>query len=52
MIIEFHWNTLDDNEWWFDLGIGYQNTDYYEYRKVFTIGLGIATIYFRWKKAK
>jgi hypothetical protein len=52
MKVEFHWNTLDGNEWWFDLGISYQNTDYYEYRKVFTVGLGIATIYFRWKKMK
>jgi len=50
MIIEFHKNKLDNHEWWFDLGLGYQNTDYYEYKKVFTIGLGLATIYFRWGK--
>ena len=49
-MIDFNFNTFGDGEWWFDLGIGYQNTNYYEYRKVFTIGLGIATIYFRWSK--
>jgi len=47
MKIEIAWNTLDHKEWWFDLGIGYQSTDYYEYKKVLTIGLGIATIYFK-----
>lgn len=50
MKVESSWNTFGDGEWWFDLGISYQNAHYYEYKKVFTIGLGIATIYFRWKK--
>lgn len=50
MKIEISWNTLDDKEWWFDLGISYQNSNYYKYKKVFTIGLGIATIYIRFIK--
>lgn len=51
MKIECNWNTLDDKEWWFDLGIAYQNTDY-EYKKVLSIGLGFATVYIRFIKRK
>lgn len=49
MNIEFSLNTFDNEEWWFDLGISCQKTEYYHNKKmVFAIGLGIATIYIRW----
>jgi hypothetical protein len=50
MKVEFNWNTFWDGEWWFDLGISYQNVYHHEYKKVLTVGLGWATIYFRWNK--
>jgi hypothetical protein len=49
MKTEFSWNTLDDVEWWFDIGISYQKTHYHpEKRRVLAFAIGIATIYFRW----
>jgi hypothetical protein len=48
MTIEITWNTLGD-DWWFELGIGCQRTEYhYNKKMVFVIALGIATIYIRW----
>jgi hypothetical protein len=48
MKIEIEWNKLD-KDWWFDLGIGYSKTEYHpRYKRVFTVALGIATVYFRW----
>lgn len=52
MKIEFEWHTFGDGEWWFDLGISYQTTEYYPYypekKHVFTIALALASIYIRW----
>jgi hypothetical protein len=48
MNIEISWNHLGGS-WWFELGIGCQTTEYHHNKKmVFTISLGIATIYVRW----
>ena len=54
MRIECMLNNLDEDwmngDWWFDLGISYQKTEYHhQYRKVFTIALVFFSIYIRWK---
>ena len=49
MKIEFAINKLDC-EWWFDLGLSYQNVLHPEYKKVFTISLIFASIYIRFQK--
>jgi hypothetical protein len=48
MKLEIAWNCLE-GDWWFDLGINCQRTEYHPNKKmVFAIALGIATIYLRW----
>jgi len=47
-MVEFSLNTLDDKEWWFDLGISYSKANYHEKKHVFTIALVFFTFYFRW----
>lgn len=47
MKIEFMLNKIE-GDWWFDLGISCQKTSYHEKGWVFSIALGIATIYIRW----
>jgi hypothetical protein len=48
MKIEFLLNRLE-GDWWFDLGISCQKTDFHPNKKmVFTIALGFATVYIRW----
>lgn len=49
MKIEFVLNKID-NEWWFDLGLSYQNVMHPQYKKVLTISLIFASIYIRWQK--
>lgn len=49
MNIEVNWNCLE-NQWWFELGLGYSKTEYHsKYNKVITIALILFTIYIRWK---
>lgn len=48
MKFEFGLNKCE-GDWWFDLGISYQHTQYYPgMKRVFAIALGLATIYIRW----
>lgn len=48
MKIEAVLNKLD-SDWWFDLGISLQKTEFHPGSKyVFAIALGIATVYIRW----
>jgi len=48
MKLEIIWNCLE-GDWWFDLGISCQKTNYHHNKKmVFTIALGIMSIYIRW----
>jgi len=48
MKIEVELNELEGS-WWFDLGISYQKTEFHhKYKRVFTIGLGLAAVYIRW----
>jgi hypothetical protein len=48
MTLEFAVNRID-KEYWFDLGISYQRTEYHHnYGQVITIALGLASIYIRW----
>ena len=50
MNIELTLNTLDNKEWWFDLGISCQKTDYHPQKKyVFTISLVFFSVYVRWQ---
>jgi hypothetical protein len=49
MSIEILWNKYTEGDWWFELGIGYSKTEYHpRYKRVFTVALGIASVYFRW----
>jgi hypothetical protein len=49
MNIELTLNTLDNKEWWFDLGISCQKTNYHHQKKyVFTISLVFFSVYVRW----
>lgn len=49
MNIECSWNTFDDGDWWYDLGLSYCKTKYHKQNKnVFTIGLLLLSIYIRW----
>lgn len=49
MNVEFTLNRLGGGQWWFDLGISYQRTQYHTKReRLFAIGFGIATLYIRW----
>jgi hypothetical protein len=46
--VETSVNRLDD-DWWFELGITWQRTPYHrEFGRLFSLGLGLFTIYFRW----
>lgn len=48
MKVEIEWNEIENN-WWFDLGLSYQKTQYHrQYENVVTVGLGIFSIYVRW----
>ena len=50
MIIELGLHTIDNEEWWFDLGVSYQTASYPRNKKhLFTIALIFFTIYFRWQ---
>jgi hypothetical protein len=46
LTIEFGWHTFGDGEWWFELGVSCQKAMIK--RMVFTIALGIFSIYIRW----
>ena len=48
MNIELTLNTLDNKEWWFDIGMSYQKTHYHEKKRVFTIALVFFSVYVRW----
>ena len=55
MKIECMWHTLSDadqwynfKEWWFELGISYQRTEYLTTKHVFAISLAVFSIYVRW----
>lgn len=48
MKIEVSLHTLDDKEWWFDLGISIHRTPYYEKKRVVTLALVFFSIYLRW----
>ncbi len=48
MKIEVSLNTLDDKEWWFNLGLSYDKVHYHEMKHVFTIGVIFFSIYVRW----
>lgn len=48
MKVEIVLNTLDNKEWWFDIGISYQTTSYYKTKRVFTIALLFFSVYVRW----
>jgi hypothetical protein len=48
MKLEITYNTLDDELWWFDLGISAQKTFYEKTNYVIAIGLIFFTIYIRW----
>ena len=49
MKMEVTLNTLDNKNWWFDLGISYQTTEFHpEKNHVFTIALVFFSIYVRW----
>lgn len=49
MKIEIYKNKLD-GDWWFDLGISCQKTDYNpRYKMVFIIALAFFSISIRWK---
>ena len=53
MKIEFTLNTFHDGDWWIDLGISYQKTDFHPtHRRLFTVGLLITTLYIRWGNKK
>ena len=50
MEFEIAFNSLD-NEWWFDLGISIQKTNFHhKYNYVCTISLGFISLYFRFIK--
>ena len=49
MKAEFTFHTFGDGTWWFDLGVSCQKTEYHhKYNMVFTIALGVCSIYIRW----
>jgi len=48
MKVEITLNTLDNREWWFDLGLSYQRTQYTRTKRVFTIALIFFSVYVRW----
>ena len=53
MNIEVSLNTLGDNDWWFDLGISIDKTEYHPtHRYVLTLGLAFFSIYFRFIRRK
>ena len=52
MKIEIALNTLDNKDWWFDLGISIQKTPYHENKRVCAVGFIFFTIYLRWGKNK
>ncbi len=41
-----------ENEWWLDLGIGYEPNNLFEYKKVISISFVFFTIYIRFNKIK
>lgn len=49
MTITFEKHKIDnDDPWWFDLGISYQQTKYLKSKHVFVVGLCFWSIYIRW----
>lgn len=48
MKVEITLNTLDNKEWWFDIGLSYQRTPYTRTKQVFTIALLFFSVYIRW----
>jgi hypothetical protein len=48
MKVEIVLNTLDNKEWWFDLGLSYQRTLHPRTKRVFTIALLFFSVYVRW----
>ncbi len=50
MKIECNWNRIEyDDEWWFDIGVCYQKTQYhYKYIRVLTLSFIIFSLYIRW----
>ena len=53
MKIEIALNTLDNKNWWFDLGISLQKTPYHhENKRVCAFEFIFFTIYLRWGKNK
>ena len=52
MKLEVALNTLDNKEWWYDLGISIQKTPYHENKRVCAVEFIFFTIYLRWGKNK
>jgi len=49
MKIEFgKHNILQDDVWWFELGITWQKTEWNKHKYVFSIALGFCSVYFRY----
>jgi len=48
MKIEFQRNTLDNQKWWFELGISVQQINFNKQKWLVTIGLTFFNIYIRW----
>ena len=52
MKLEVSTNTLDGKDWWFDLGVSCQKTNFHPDKTwLFSIALGFFTVYFRWGKS-
>lgn len=39
---------LDNDPWWFELGVSYQTTEFHKMKYLITIGLCFWSIYIRW----
>ena len=48
MKIQVLLHTLDNKEWWFDIGISYQKAIYNRKKYLITIGIVFFSVYVRW----
>lgn len=41
---------VENDPWWFELGITIQTTEWNNYKYLFSLGLGFHSVYIRWRK--